>query len=787
MKARAWGFVLLGWVLVTAVQAQAQATSLAQAGALSSADQIDLNDPRVRARMRAAGIDPDELQSLMQAQNARPGAPTAAVTDTLFPPVVFPPTHQAERDSVLDDNAARKGKGAGLTRFGADVFRQGPEAFEPMEFGPVPPDYRIGPGDEVIVSVWGAQELNVRVPVNRDGFIQLPDLGLVSVNGQTLQSLKDHLEKRLARIYSGIRSDGQGSTFVEISLGNLRSMQVFVLGDVVNPGGYTVTATSSVLNALYHAGGPSGDGSLRNIRVLRDNKVVERVDLYDYLARGDRSHDARLEHGDVVFVPPVGSLVTLDGEVHNPAVYELTPDEKLSDLLGLAGGFRSTALLSRIQVERIIPFEERVPLEQEDRTFININLEPGSGQDAFTIDMHDGDHVTVLPIGNILRNVVKLTGTAVYKPGTFEHRTGMRVSDLVDRAGGLLGDAYMGWAHLVRTLPDKTRQLRSFNLQAALDGDPTQNLQLQQLDEVQVFSVWDIQEKRYVSIEGLVRKPGRYELLEGMTITDLVMQAGGLRESAYRSQAEVSRINPESISSQKTAEQFQVSMADELGQDSDASRFPLLENDIVFIRAIPNWSLQENVWITGEVKFPGKYSLTSKTERLSSLIDRAGGLEETAYLNGAAFHRQKDDTGRMAIDFVKALESGKRDRNKYDLVMAAGDSIHIPREPKTVKVVGQVGFPSSILFENGRGHDWYIEQAGGKLDTADGDKIRIVMANGRVRTPGWLHSPKPDAGATIVVPAKPEPKERNTLKNAAQIVSILTGAATTIYLISRTN
>jgi protein involved in polysaccharide export with SLBB domain len=382
--------------------------------------------------------------------------------------------------------------------------------------------------------------------------------------------------------------------------------------------------------------------------------------------------------------------------------------------------------------------------------------------------------------------VVELTGTAVYKPGTFEHRPGMRISDLLEQAGGLLGDAYMASGHLVRTREDKTRELMSFNLQAALDGDAQQNIPLQELDEVQVFSVWDIREKNYVSIEGLVRKPGKYELLEGMTITDLVMQAGGLKVSAYRSEAEVSRINPASISSNKTAEHIQVSMSEDPRASSDAAEFLLIENDIVFIRAIPNWSLQENIWVTGEVKFPGKYSLTSKTERLSSIIERAGGLDETAYLNGAHFHRSKDETGRMAINFEEALKSG-RSTSKFDLVMAAGDSIHIPREPKTVKVSGQVGFPSSILYESGRGHDWYIEQAGGSLDTADTGKIRIVMANGRVRRPGWLRSPKPDAGATIVVPTKPEPKERQTLKNAAQIVSILTGAATTIYLISRTN
>jgi protein involved in polysaccharide export with SLBB domain len=284
----------------------------------------------------------------------------------------------------------------------------------------------------------------------------------------------------------------------------------------------------------------------------------------------------------------------------------------------------------------------------------------------------------------------------------------------------------------------------------------------------------------------LVRKPGVYDLLAGMTITDLIVRAGGMKESAYRVRAEVARIDPERISVGNTAHTLHVSMTDSLSLASDASKFVLLKNDIVFIREIPNWSLQENVVVTGEVKFPGTYSLTSETERLSSVIERAGGLEPTAYLDAATFIRRKDSTGRMAIDFEAALRHKGKKPSKYDLVLAANDSINIPREPKTVKVTGQVGFPSSVLWEEGRNMDYYVDQAGGLLDTADKDKVTVVMANGRVEKPGFMRSPQPDAGATIVVPAKPQEKDREALKNVAAIMSILSGAATTIYLISRT-
>jgi len=252
-------------------------------------------------------------------------------------------------------------------------------------------------------------------------------------------------------------------------------------------------------------------------------------------------------------------------------------------------------------------------------------------------------------------------------------------------------------------------------------------------------------------------------------------------------QAEVSRVHPESSADGRTAEVLRVAVGDTIGTESPAAHFQLQKNDIVFIREIPNWSLQENVWVTGEVKFPGMYTLSSKMERLSSVVERAGGLEPTAYLPGANFVRKKENTGRMALDFDDALKTRKKGYSKYDLVLAAGDSIHIPRDPKSVKVTGAVGFPSSVLYEQGKGLDHYIDQAGGLLPSADKGKIRVVMANGRIKRPGRFRSPEPDAGAVIIVPEKEPEKDRETLKDLGAIVTILSGAMTTIYLISQTS
>ena len=795
MRAACFGLVMLCVAVLLAAgsdELRAQSTVSPEVAARASqaveSGALDLNDPKVRERLRAAGVDPDELQSMLAASasaSSRGAAPVAAEgsSATGMPPVPPPPgATPAYSDTAYQPAAVADSADAVAPKhFGYDIFALKPSSFEPLAFGPVAPDYLLGPGDELIVSVWGAQELNARATINREGFVVLPDLGQVSANGYTLQAFKENLEKRLSKIYSGISREGRGKTFVDVSLGKLRSIQVFILGDVVQPGGYTVSATSMLMNALYYAGGPTLKGSLRNIRIIRQNQIVHQADLYDYIAKGTRSQDFKIENGDVIFVPPIDRQVTLQGEVRHPAIYELREGEKLSDLLGLAGGLTATAYRARIQIERIIPFEERQPGQQEDRRITDLDL-TRAGAD---LELRDGDIVRVLRNRDILRNTVRLVGTAVYKPGTFEHRPGMTVADLVDEAGGLLGDAYMGWAHLVRERANKSRELQSFNLAAALRRDPAANLALQEKDEVQVFSIWDIRDPEKVTIQGLVRRPGTYEFLSGMNVTDLVVKAGGLRQSAYRVRAEVSRINPEAISEGKTAELLYVALGDSMHVETQASSFLLKKNDIVFIREIPNWSLQENIWLTGEVRFPGMYSLTSKTERLSSLIERAGGLETTAYLQAGVFVRKKDDTGRMAIDFERAMKSNPRKPNKYDLVLAAGDSIHIPREPKTVKVTGEVGFPSSVLWEEGRDMSYYIDQAGGLLSTADKDKISVVMANGRVQRPGFMASPEPDAGATVRVPRKPEDKDTERLKTFASIVSVLSGAATTIYLISQ--
>jgi protein involved in polysaccharide export with SLBB domain len=316
----------------------------------------------------------------------------------------------------------------------------------------------------------------------------------------------------------------------------------------------------------------------------------------------------------------------------------------------------------------------------------------------------------------------------------------------------------------------------------ALEHEPENDLPLEKLDEITIRSIWDIQERHTVAISGSVREPGTYEYLEGMTVMDLIFHAGGLRESAYKQEAEVSRVDSTTIVNKQAAEVFRVPISADYAVHSADPSFPLQQWDHVFVREIPDWQLQRNVKVTGEVAYPGIYSLQAKDEPLSSVLQRAGGLKETAYPKAAVFVRKKAGAGRLALD-VEGV--AKKPGRRHDLALEDGDSLHIPREPKTVKVVGAVGFPSSVLYEKGKSLGFYIDQAGGYMEESDKGRVKIVQPDGKVKgVKSFWWDPEPQAGALVVVPPKPPAEKKETLKDVATIVTILAGAATTIFLAS---
>jgi protein involved in polysaccharide export with SLBB domain len=599
------------------------------------------------------------------------------------------------------------------------------------------------------------------------------------LNGLTLSQAKRLITDRLATVYSGIRAR-RPSTYVDVTLGKLRTIQVFILGDVVRPGGYTISSVSTVLNALYNAGGPTARGSMRDIRIIRHNEVYRHVDLYGYILTGSKADDVRLQTGDVVFVPPVGKSVAVLGEVHRPAIVELAPGERFHELMRLSGGVLTTAVLTRALVDRIVPFDERDSLRHVDRIAIDFPLGEILADSARNPDMMDRDIVQVFRVGNLRRNTVTLSGSAVWRPGVFQWRAGMKVSDLVADAGGLKPEAYLERATIVRTAADSTRSVVPFDLGLALRQDPANDLALEELDEVSVRSIWDLTGRYSVTVHGSVKNPGTYEYLDDMTAMDLIFRAGGFQVSADRREIEVSRVDSTTIVTGKSAQIFRVPISGEYSVDSSAAGFRLQRWDQVFVREIPDWRLQRNVTVTGEVVYPGVYSLNSDTERLSSVMKRTGGLKPTAYPQGATFVRRKGGAGRLAVD-VASVAKGKR---RYDLILDDGDSLHVPKEPRTVKVVGEVGFPASVLYEKGKSLGFYIEQAGGYTEMSDKGRVKVVQPSGKVEAVKrhWF-DPEPKAGALVVVPPKPPALQKDTLKDVATIVTIIAGAVTSIFVI----
>jgi polysaccharide export outer membrane protein len=750
---------------------------------------------QIRDALREAGYSPDALNPYLPATGSAaatgattPGAtvqaPSGALTTEPLPPTLEPNVVRVGEPAVTSEFArevvARVGSGEAadsVQPFGYEIFSYAPTTFEPLAAGPVDPDYPIGPGDEVIVTLWGDNEFTHAAVVNREATITVPDIGQVVLNGLTLAQAKRTITDRLSAVYSGLRAR-RPTTFVDVTLGKLRTVQVFILGDVVRPGGYTISSVSTVLNALYSAGGPTPRGSMRDVRIIRHNDVYRHVDLYGYILTGSKAEDVRLQSGDVVFVPPVGKLVAVLGEVNRPAIYELADGERFQALLRLSGGVRATALISRALVDRVVPFAQRDSLAGQDRVALDLPLRDVLADSTRDPEMVDRDIVRIFRVGDIRKNTVVVNGHGIYHGGIFAWRPGMRASDLVRDAGGLTPDAYLERGLVVRTDENRMRRSLAFHVGHAMAGDAGADLELQPLDEITVQSIWDVGDRHTVEIKGSVRKPGSYEYLDGMTVMDLIFRAGGLMESASPLEAEVARVDSSTIATKQGARIFKVPISRDYTY-GDTS-FVLSQWDQVFVREIPDWQLQRNVSITGEVIYPGIYSLRMRDERLSSVLSRAGGLKPTAYPRAAKFTRKKDGAGRLAVDVADvALKHGRR----FDIVLEDGDEIFIPREPKTVKVVGEVGFPASVLYERGRPLGFYVEQAGGYTENADKGRTKIIQPNGHVRGPRsmWF-DPSPDAGALIIVPLRGPREKKETLKDIATLVTILSGAATTIYI-----
>lgn len=657
--------------------------------------------------------------------------------------------------------------------FGAALFRRPITHFTPMLTGPVDRGYRLGPGDEVTLILTGDVELAYTLPVNREGFFVIPSVGQVFVNGLTLAELEDRLYDRLGRVYSGVRRDGNATTRFQVSLGRLRVNQIFVIGEVNRPNAYQVSAAASVLHALYLAGGPNLRGSFRQIQVRRGGKVVQTVDLYDYLLNGDAQSDIRLEHGDIVFVPEYERRVTVNGAVRRPAIYELLEGEDLRDAIRAAGGFKAAASVRRIQVDRILGPDERRP--GVERVLHDIDLAEFADDRGVELAVRDGDVVQVFAVSDERRNRVVITGP-VRKPGIYEWREGLTLEDLIERAEGLEEHAYTARAHIYRLneVDGSHRLLRAHLRDDA--GGGIGDVVLADRDSIVIFDRQELRNPDFATITGYVKHPGTYPIAEGMTVRDLILAAGGFIEGADTHLVEVGRLPDPSIRKDTTAIVIYVPIAPETRDDEvfkaaaadpDAAlarrdvpdwmpgpeEFVLVHGDNVFVRRAPGYEQPRSVQVTGEVHYPGTFILTNRQERVLSILQRAGGLTEEANVEGIRLYRRGQ---LVAMDVHSVLRDPK---SRYNIVLEPGDSLDVPVYDPTVLVTGAVTFESRILYEPGKGLDYYVNRSGGYADLADEGRVTVLYPDGERavvtrRTFFFDSKPRIRPGSTIFVPTR---------------------------------
>jgi polysaccharide export outer membrane protein len=687
---------------------------------------------------------------------------------------------------------------AALEPFGYDLFERSRRAFAPDTDIPVPADYVVGPGDTVNIQLFGSQNNEFFLLVNRDGTINFPDIGPVNVSGLTFTQMRDTLNERVMEQMIGVRAS--------ITLGELRSIRVFLLGDVVRPGSYSVSGLSTITNALYSSGGVKPIGSLRNIALNRDGATVSTLDLYDLLLRGDTRGDVRLQAGDAIFVPPIGAQVTVDGEVRRPAIYEVKDEESVTELIALAGGLNAVANRGAVKLERVVP--------NRGTTVQDIDLAGGGAQTA----VRDGDVLRVPANLQQLESSVRLAGN-VFQPGLYQWRQGMRLTDLVPAPERVKPMSDLNYVLIRRELsPNVDIEAVSADLQAAWrQPNGAANIVLEPRDTVHVFHLETgrqqvleplIEELEaqaapnaplpIVRVGGQVRAPGEYPLEPGMRVTDLLRAGGGLSEAAYVTDAELTRYTVIDGEYRET-ELVTVDLASMLRGDA-AANLVVGPYDYLNIKEVSRWRGEESVTIRGEVVFPGTYPIR-RGERLSSLLARAGGLTDLAFPAGSVFtrveiqQRQREQlellaqrverdlaaisvsdpnasatitagqslidqlrnavaTGRLVIslDDLVAGDAGA------DVVLKDGDQLLVPDERQEVSVLGEVQYATSHIYQNGLTRDEYIGRSGGLSQRADKKRIYVVRANGEVvanSSAGWFQrsgGSEIRPGDSIVVP-----------------------------------
>jgi protein involved in polysaccharide export with SLBB domain len=678
---------------------------------------------------------------------------------------------------------------AGTKIFGSSLFNTANLTFEPNLRLPTPENYRLGPDDELIISVFGVHENNFRLVISPEGVIHLSGIGQIHVSGLTIEQVKKLITNKLSLIYDAIN---HGKTFVSVTLGNIRSIKVIVVGEAFRPGTYTLPSVASVFNTLNACGGPNGNGSFREIKVIRNNKTIAVIDVYDFLLTGEIQNNIQLQDQDVLKIEPYKNRIELKGELKNTGYFEAKDGEFFQDMVNYAGGFTTNAYKDRVVVLRNTEKEKKV----DDVAFSNFGSFP----------VEDGDVFEVTPLLDRFENRVQING-AVFRPGTYALSDGLTVRQLIAKADGVREDAFLHRGTIIREKDNKETEMLSFNVNDVISGKSDINLKKE--DIVSIASAIEMQEARKVSIFGEVKTSGEYDYHENMSLQDLIFSAGGLKDDAEIRNIEIYRIetDPKVL---LAGEQIAKRHTFTIDKNLNGLDFILAPHDHVIVRPISGYTEIKKVMVEGEVLFPGNYILTSNKERISDVIKKAGGLNLSAYPEGAfmirklatSIAREKIEqtvTENVLVEYSDTIQPDKTDAivgiqleeilkhpgSKWDLYLEDGDIISIPKELQTVQVMGQVLLPSLVRYDPNRHFRYYIDHSGGFSPNALKRKSYVVYANGETQATRRIFFfrsyPEVKPGAKIHVPQKPK-RERERM-SVGEIVALTSSTVTVAALI----
>lgn len=800
--------LLLGGMLVAASPVFAQTSPAPTTSRTPNSQQVQneiLQDPAVQStirRARSLGVPESQIQEMVRSMVAQrqvamqqERTPSSTVEDSTALRAFDAPAEPTAQDSLALERIRRRAalvdSLSGLEYFGYRLFLGEPLSRDASAMVPVEESYIVGPGDQLRLMVWGGTEMQQDLTVDREGRVFIPRLGPVMVSGQTLSALRGRVRTLLSRIYSGLQA-APATVFMDLTVSRTRPVRVFVMGEVERPGLYTIPNNASVFQALYAVGGPLLTGSLREVRVIRNGEVVATADLYDYLLDGRTPTPLQVLENDFLFIPPRTSTVYVEGAVRRPGIFEVKPSETFTELLHMVAGLRADAYLERATVDRILAPSQRVR-PSVARTFERVPLEDLiAGRTRFAVQ--DGDRFNITSISRDRVNSVAIYG-AVYQPGFYALSPALRtVRDLVIAADSLIPDAYPYMAQLFRRRADgKPQEQLRIPLSTIMRGEAGASVFLQENDSLYVYQNAELADSQRVSIAGAIRDPDAYVWYSGMTVADLILQAGGLSLGASLERAELVRAVRNASASQFQRMEFPLVSAPIRAQYSfapgdlaldltEAASITLRPNDQVFIRSSPQYRAPRVVYLGGEVQYAGYYALLSEAERLGALIERAGGLNESSYAGGVQMYRQGE---RVAVDLDRVL----RGDVGRDVFLTPGDSIIVPSRPNVVSVLGNVAGTGFYRYEPGKRVTYYLEQAGGARDRTRA--LYLTQANGatfRVQRKFLLWrvgNPVVSDGAVLVAEAAPQQEARSTDLNqvVTQNLTLLSSFLTILILL----